>query len=44
MIALIDPANERSQSVARKLGMGPTDERFEVPTATLTIWETLRPG
>ncbi|MDQ3934543.1 MAG: GNAT family N-acetyltransferase [Actinomycetota bacterium] len=44
VISLIDPANERSQSVARKLGMRPTDERFVFDDTVLTIWEALRPG
>ena len=44
VVSLIDPANERSQSVARKLGMRPTAETFHFGGGALTIWEVLRPG
>jgi RimJ/RimL family protein N-acetyltransferase len=43
VIHLIDPVNERSQSVARKIGSRPTDERFDFAGKQLTIWEKLRP-
>ena len=43
VIHLIDPANERSQSVARKLGSRPSDEHFDFAGKRLTIWENLRP-
>ena len=44
IIHLIDPTNERSQSVARKIGSSPTDEHFDFAGTRLTIWETLRPA
>jgi RimJ/RimL family protein N-acetyltransferase len=44
VISLIDPANERSQSVARKLGMQASEDVFEFRGHRLTIWELLRPG
>ena len=43
VIHLIDPANERSQSVARKLGSQPTDEHFDFGPLRTTIWEVFRP-
>jgi RimJ/RimL family protein N-acetyltransferase len=43
VISLIDPTNERSQSVARKIGERPTDEHFDFKGTRLTIWEILRP-
>ena len=44
VISLIDPANDRSQSVARKIGERPTDERFEFRGKQLTVWEILAPA
>lgn len=43
LISLIDPANERSQSVARKLGMRETEDVFEWRDHRLTVWELFRP-
>ena len=43
VISLIHPDNERSQSVARKLGERPTSEHFDFPDARTTVWEVLRP-
>jgi RimJ/RimL family protein N-acetyltransferase len=42
VISLIEPANARSQSVARKLGMAPTDGSFDFKQHRLTIWELRR--
>jgi RimJ/RimL family protein N-acetyltransferase len=43
VISLIDPANDRSQSVARKLGMRESDEVFHWKDNHLKVWELLRP-
>ena len=43
VIHLINPENERSQSVARKIGSRPTDEHFQLNGYDLVIWEQLRP-
>lgn len=44
IISIIDPANERSQGVARRIGARPTDEVFEIGGVRAVVWETLRPG
>ena len=43
IIHLIKPDNERSQSVARKIGARPSEENFEFLGMRMTIWESLRP-
>jgi RimJ/RimL family protein N-acetyltransferase len=44
IIHLIRDDNERSQSVARKLGSAPTEESFEFRGVEMTVWEILRPA
>jgi RimJ/RimL family protein N-acetyltransferase len=44
IISVIEPANERSQAVARRIGSHPTKEVFEYSGKRLTVWEAIRPG
>jgi RimJ/RimL family protein N-acetyltransferase len=41
VIHLIAPNNERSQSVARKLGSRPTDEYFDFADVRTFVWENV---
>ena len=42
MISVIDPANAKSQAVARKIGETMTDETFTYLTFRLTVWAITR--
>lgn len=44
IISVIDPVNERSQAVARRIGSRPTDEVFDYRGQRIQIWEVLRPS
>lgn len=44
IISLIDPENENSQAVARKIGEAKTEETFAFETLSLDIWAAPREG
>jgi len=44
IISLIDPKNENSQAVARKIGEKKTDETFDVWDFKLDVWAVERPS